>query len=80
GIPCTAFLLAIEDIHHPIVTSYLNKFFPDSYKNTLFSLNSGVGAIGEILSGVIFGIISAAFGLSAMFVVVAVFLLIPIIL
>ena len=48
--------------------------------NTLFSLNSGVGAIGEILSGVIFGIISAAFGLSAMFVVVAVFLLIPIIL
>ncbi len=41
----------------------------------LFSLNSGVGALGEILSGVIFGIIALEFGLTTTFLVAAIFLL-----
>ncbi|WP_297990986.1 MFS transporter [uncultured Anoxybacillus sp.] len=75
GAIATSILLAVEDVRYPIVISYLNRFFPDNYKNTLFSLNSGVGALGEILSGVIFGIIALEFGLTTTFLVAAIFLL-----
>ncbi|REJ07940.1 MFS transporter [Halobacillus trueperi] len=68
GLASVAMVLAMEDIRHPIETSYLNKFFPDSYKTTLFSLNAGVGALGEISSGIIFGLIAAQFGLAITFV------------
>lgn len=71
----TTLFLALEDIRNPIVNSYLNKFFPDSYKATMFSINSGVGAAGEILSGIIFGLIAVKFGLTVTFVVAALFLL-----
>lgn len=70
----TPILLALEDIRQPIVMSYLNKFFPEEYKSTLFSLNSGIGAIGEVLSGIIFGLIAVKFGLSIMLIVVAIVL------
>lgn len=71
----TSLLLAIEDIRQPIVNSYLNKFFPDNYKATLFSINSGVGAAGEVLSGIIFGIIAVKFGLVITFLVTIVCLI-----
>lgn len=75
GIVSTSLLLAVEDIRNPVVNSYLNKFFPDSYKATLFSINSGMGAAGEILSGVIFGLIAVKYGLSTTFMVAAISLL-----
>lgn len=70
-IIATPVLLAVEDIRNPIVDSYLNKFFPDSYKATLFSINAGVGAAGEILSGVVFGLLAARFGLVITFLAAA---------
>ncbi|WP_253907599.1 hypothetical protein [Bacillus sp. WMMC1349] len=71
----TSILLAIEDVREPVVYHYLNKFFPEQYKATLFPIYSGVGAAGEILSGVIFGVIAVKFGLAATFIVAAICLL-----
>lgn len=62
-------LLAIEDLRGPIVSSYLNRFFPSSYKTTLFSINSAVGATGEIVAGLLFGVLAAEFGLPFTFLV-----------
>ncbi|WP_046721772.1 MFS transporter [Heyndrickxia coagulans] len=75
GVIVTSLLLSIEDIRDPIVHSFLNKFFPDNYKATLFSLNSGVGAAGEIFSGIIFGVIAVKFGLTVTFLLAAICLI-----
>lgn len=75
GLVAISFLLSVEDIRNPIVNGYLNKFFPDSYKATLFSVNSVTGAAGEILSGIIFGLIAVKFGIIATFIVAAIFLI-----
>lgn len=75
GIVSTTLLLAVEDIRNPIVRSYLNKYFPDSYKATLFSINSGMGAAGEVLSGVIFGVVAVKFGLASTFLFAGITLL-----
>ncbi|MDA1478077.1 MFS transporter [Bacillus changyiensis] len=75
GLASTSILLAIEDVREPVVYHYLNQLFPDQYKTTLFSVHSGVGAAGEILSGVIFGVIAVKFGLATTFIVAAICLL-----
>lgn len=75
GVVSTTLLLAVEDIRSPIVRNYLNKYFPDSYKATLFSINSGMGAAGEIVSGVIFGVIAVKFGLKTTFLLAGIVLL-----
>ena len=69
GMISMPILLAVEDIRHPIEMNYLNKFFPESHKATLFSLNSGVSALGEVLSGIIFGIIAVKLGLIATLII-----------
>ncbi|MFD1888420.1 MFS transporter [Paenibacillus wenxiniae] len=76
GLIAITFLLAVDDIRSPIINGYLNKFFPSSYKATLFSINSFFGAAGEILSGILFGLIAIKFGILNSFIVAGI-LLIP---
>jgi MFS family permease len=70
ALAAVSLLLAMEDVREPIVHSLLANRLDTEHKATLFSLYAGVGSAGEILSGVVFGVIAQSCGLAVTFLVV----------
>ena len=68
-------LLVMEDLRDPIVHSLLASRLDTEHKATVFSLYSGIGAAGEIVSGAVFGLIAQHFGLAVTFLAVGLCLL-----
>lgn len=75
---CNSLLLTFEDLRNPIVLDVINKEIPNEYKNTTYSVNAIVNSIGEIVAGIIFGIIAQSYGLSIMFLIASLGLVISI--
>ncbi|MCQ9211370.1 hypothetical protein [Streptococcus sp. B01] len=55
---CNSLLLTFEDLRNPIVLDIINKEVPDDYKTTTYSINAIVNSIGEIIAGIIFGVLA----------------------
>ncbi|AUX27277.1 MFS transporter [Sorangium cellulosum] len=70
-----ALLLAMEDVRDPILKSVIARGAPQARRATILSLVSGIGAAGEILAGVIFGLLVSTLGEGSVFVVGAALML-----
>ncbi|MDN6572633.1 MAG: hypothetical protein L0L22_16790, partial [Staphylococcus equorum] len=69
----------VDDLMNTLISNILNQEMADKTSSmaTIFSLNGASGAIGEILSGIIFGYIIAKTGYNITFIISVLVLLIP---
>lgn len=69
----------VDDLMNTLISNILNQEMADKTSSmaTIFSLNGASGAIGEILSGIIFGYIIAKTGYNITFIICVLVLLIP---
>lgn len=66
-----ACFLALGRVRGPTEHMIINERFPQQYKATLFSLVASAGAAGEILAGVVLGLIVHQYGIETGFLVCA---------
>lgn len=75
-------LTIVDDLINTLVNNILNQEISDTSKSmaTIFSLNGAAGAMGEILSGIIFGFIITQLGYKLTFIICSIVLVVPLIL